>query len=79
MTVMSFLETCRDGAGHRVRRDPRIANFGIIPQLSRQLVELIDQFNCFQVVRASGFDVHLSYLDYRRTQEIDWSPHTMTS
>lgn len=56
MTVISSLSSCRNGVGHIVGRDPRISNFGITVPLPRQLVELIDQFNLFQVIRASGFD-----------------------
>lgn len=79
MTVMKLLASCRDGVGNVVGRDPHIANFGVIVPLPLQLVELIDQLNFFQVVRASDFDVQRSYLEYCRTKEVYWSLRTIAS
>lgn len=79
MAVMSFLASCRDCVGHSIGWDLRIANLSIIMPLPRQLFELINQFNFFQVVSASDLDARLSYLAYRRAQEVDWSFHTIVS
>lgn len=76
---MSFLAAFRNRIIEGVSRDPRVVKTGVILMLPCRLVELFEQFNFFQVVRSSGFDAQLSYLAYRRSQEVYWNWHPITT
>lgn len=44
----------------------------------RAFFEILEQFNLFQTVRASGFDGRLSDMTYFRAREVDWSRNSIS-
>lgn len=77
MNIMSFLSACRDDANQGVSKNPRDSQGGIFVALTRPFLELLEQFNFFQIFCLSSFEAVLSFVDYFRAQKVDWSLHSL--
>lgn len=78
MTIMYFLSMFHDGANKGVTKDLCVNQGGIIVPLNLPFVELVEQFNFFQIVFESGFDARLYYMVYFSARKVYWSLNHLT-